>query len=131
MSDTFDMELYRKVIRCLPFADADLGIAETQVAMRQAATEIERLRARVAKLEATLLVVTQEYKNATEAVEKMEVARNMWRTDAMKLETSRDSWKREALAARTCLSHGNRGNPIETYEAWKAARAANRENTNG
>ena len=42
-------------------------------------------------------------------------------------EADRDRWKAEAMAARTCLMHGNRGQPIETYEAWKAARAANGE----
>ena len=47
------------------------------------------------------------------------------------LEADRDRWKTEALAARTCLVHGNRGQPIETYEAWKSARAANREVSNG
>lgn len=40
-------------------------------------------------------------------------------------EADRDRWKAEAMAARTCLMHGNRGQPIETYEAWKSARAAN------
>lgn len=41
------------------------------------------------------------------------------------IKADRDRWKAEAMAARTCLVHGNRGQPIETYEAWKSALAAN------
>lgn len=52
MSDTFDLNNFKMMIVCLPFANADRGILKTQSAMHEAAAEIERLRARVAELEA-------------------------------------------------------------------------------
>ena len=39
-----DLTTFRKMIACLPFADADAGTVETMLAMGDAADEIERLR---------------------------------------------------------------------------------------
>ena len=81
-----------------------LEAAEAANKALNTATEIERLR---------------------ELVAFNEDQRRMLFDAATTLEAERDRWKAEAMAARTCLMHGNRGQPIETYEAWKSARAAN------
>lgn len=55
-----DIELAKKMVACLPFADEKAGITETQQVMREMIDELTRLRQRVVELEKELAVERKE-----------------------------------------------------------------------
>lgn len=66
-----DLEYAKRVCNCLPFADADAGVKETQACMTGMIAELTRLRERVADLERKLGVAVESVSHAQDEISKI------------------------------------------------------------